>query len=288
VNVSATSTPLYYYTAYPSVGSNATGSLLGLAASLTSGASSTAVILGSVALGIVGIGAIGGAVAYFRKGGSVKGFMAKIEENKGAMAQFANALPISAENKAKLTGAIADPTSLLPPEAKEAAEKARAQVEALQAQAQGVVAQAQAMNQSVLAALPPQLASVIQAKQDQLGAQVTSVIQAKQEELKGQLPSELMTLLQSNPQLASMIQATQELKVSPSNPPVASIIQSTQELVKDAVISFEPTSVAETAVAAVAAAVATHIEIKPEDVEAVKAFLAQKDDNKNVTPQPAP
>jgi len=283
VNVSATSTPLYYYTAYPSVGSNATGSLLDLASSLTSSTSSTAVILGSVALGIVGIGAIGGAIAYFRKGGSVKGLMAKIEENKGAMTQFANALPISAENKAKLTGAIADPTSLLPPEAKEMAEKARAQVEALQAQAQGVVAQAQAMNQSVLAALPPQLASVIQAKQDQLQTQVTSVIQAKQEELKAQLPQELVTLLQSNPQLASIIQANQELKVPlQSSPPLASIIQSTQELVRDAVTSFEPTSVAETIVEAVAETVATHIDIKPEDVEAVKAFLAAK----NVTPQP--
>jgi hypothetical protein len=289
VNVSATSTPLYYYTAYPSVGSNATGGLLDLAASLTSSTSSTAVILGSVALGIVGIGAIGGAIAYFRKGGSVKGLMAKIEENKGAMTQFANALPISAENKAKLTGAIADPTSLLPPEAKEMAEKAKAQVEALQAQAQGVVAQAQAMNQSVLAALPPQLASVIQAKQDQLQTHVTSVIQAKQEELKGQLqgqlPSELVTLLQSNPQLASIIQANQELKVPlQSSLPLASIIQSTQELVRDAVNSFEPTSVAETVVTAVAETVATHIDIKPEDVEAVKAFLTAK----NVTAQPDP
>jgi hypothetical protein len=233
----------------------------------------------------VGIGAIGGAIAYFRKGGSVKGLMAKIEENKGAMTQFANALPISAENKAKLTGAIADPTSLLPPEAKEAAEKARAQVEALQAQAQGVVAQAQAMNQSVLAALPPQLASVIQAKQDQLQTHVTSVIQAKQDELKSQLPSDLVTLLQSNPQLASIIQANQELKVPlQSSPPLASIIQSTQELVRDAVTSFEPTSVAETVVTAVAETVATHIDIKPEDVEAVKAFLAAK----NVTAQPDP
>ena len=272
VNVSATSTPLYYYTAYPSVGSNVTGGgLLGMAASLTSGASTTAVILGSVALGIVGLGAVGGAVAYFRKGGSVAGLMKKVEENKGAMTQFANALPISAENKAKLTGAIADPTSLLPPEvqakaaelqaqAQGAFEKAKGQVEALQAQAQ-------AMNQSVLAVLPPQLSSVIQAKQDELKAQATAAIQAKKEELQSQvqavLPPQIVSLIQSNPQMASML-STQETVVAQP---------------QDAVISFEPTPIVEAVAEAVAEAV-THVAIKSEDLEAVKAFLAAK----NVTP----
>ena len=252
VNVSATSTPLYYYTAYPSVASNETGGgLLGLAASLTSGASSTAVILGSVALGIVGLGAAGGAVAYFRKGGTVAGFMKKIEDNKGAMTQFANALPISAENKAKLTGAIADPTSLLPPEAKEMAEKAKAQAEALQAQAS-------AINQTVLAALPSQLASVIQAKQDELKTQATSFVQAKKEELQSHLP----------PQLVSLIQAKQA--------EVLGQVQPSQ----DSVISFEPTPTP-TPTEAVASipevnAEITHVAIKPEDLEAVKAFLAAK------------
>ena len=282
VNVSATSTPLYYYTAYPSVGSNETGGLLSMAASLTSGASTTAVILGSVALGIVGLGAIGGAVAYFRKGGSVSGLMKKVEENKGAMTQFANALPISAENKAKLTGAIADPTSLLPPEAQAKAaelqaqaqgafEKAKGQVEALQAQAS-------AMNQSVLAVLPPQLSSVIQAKQDELSAQATAVIQAKKEELQSQvqaaldshLPPQVVSLIKSNPQMASML-ATKETVAHPSN---------------DAVISFEPTPIVEAvgeAVAEVVAEAVTHVAIKSEDLEAVKAFLAAK----NVTPQNA-
>lgn len=267
VNVSATSTPLYYYTAYPSVGSNETGGLLSMAASLTSGASTTAVILGSVALGIVGLGAIGGAVAYFRKGGSVSGLIKKVEENKGAMTQFANALPISAENKAKLTGAIADPTSLLPPEAKakaaelqaqaqEAFEKAKGQVEALQAQAS-------AMNQSVLAVLPPQLSSVIQAKQDELSAQATAVIQAKKEELQSHLPPQVVSLIQSNPQMASML-ATKETVAHPSN---------------DAVISFEPTPIVEAVAEAEAVAVTaevTHVAIKSEDLEAVKAFLAAK------------
>jgi hypothetical protein len=168
VNVSATSTPLYYYTAYPSVGSNASG-LLGSLGDLTSSASPTAIILGSVALGIVGLGAVGGLIAYMRKGGTVGGLLAKVEENKGAITQFANALPISAEQKAKLTGAIADPSSLLPPEAK-----------GLLTQAQGLQAQAVSLNQTVLAALPPQISSVIEAKQ----AEVLSAVQAAVEEKK--------------------------------------------------------------------------------------------------------
>ena len=168
VNVSATSTPLYYYTAYPSVGSNVS-SLLGSLGDLTSSTSPTAIILGSVALGIVGLGAVGGLVAYMRKGGTVGGLLAKVEENKGAITQFANALPISAEQKAKLTGAIADPSTLLPPEAK-----------GLLTQAQGLQAQAVSLNQTVLAALPPQLSSVIEAKQ----AEVLSAVQAAVEEKK--------------------------------------------------------------------------------------------------------
>jgi hypothetical protein len=165
VNVSATSTPLYYYTAYPSVGSNASG-LLSSLGDMASSASPTAMILGSVALGIVGLGAVGGLIAYMRKGGTVGGLLAKVEENKGAITQFANALPISAEQKAKLTGAIADPSSLLPPEAKAKAEELKAK--------------AVSLNQTVLAALPPQLSSVIEAKQ----AEVLSAVQVAVEEKK--------------------------------------------------------------------------------------------------------
>ena len=173
VNVSATSTPLYYYTAYPSVGSNSSG-LLGLASSLTASASPTAIILGSVALGIVGLGAIAGGIAYMRKGGTVGGLLAKVEANKGAMASFANALPISAEQKAKLTDAIADPSSLLPPEA-------RAQAEALKAQATALAEKAASVNASVLAALPPQISSVIEAKQAEVVGAVQVAIEQKKE-----------------------------------------------------------------------------------------------------------
>lgn len=173
VNVSVTSTPLYYYTAYPSVGSNSSG-LLGFASSLASSASPVAMILGSVALGIVGLGAIGGGIAYMRKGGTVGGLLAKVEANKGAMASFANALPISEEQKAKLTGAIADPSSLLPPEA-------RAQAEALKAQATALAEKAASVNATVLAALPPQISSVIEAKQASILDSLQVAIEQKKE-----------------------------------------------------------------------------------------------------------
>jgi hypothetical protein len=147
---------LYYYTAYPSVKGNATeeGGLLGLAASLTSSSSSTSIIIGSVALGIVGIGAIGAGIAYMRNGGSVKGLLAKVEANKGAISQFTNALPISAEQKAKLQNAVADPSSLVP-----------SQVNAILEKAEGLKEQALAAQQSVLQVLPPSVAEAVLAKE---------------------------------------------------------------------------------------------------------------------------
>jgi len=178
VNVSATSTPLYYYTAYPSVPSNSTdGGLLGLAASLTSSASPTAIILGSVALGIVALGAIGGGVAYFRGGGTLGGLMGKVKEQKGALTQFANALPISAEQKAKLTGAIEDPSSLVPAQAKEALAHAQAKVEELKGQAE-------AAKQSLVSVLPSQLAEIVTAKEAEVKAHVAALVQAQKETIQ--------------------------------------------------------------------------------------------------------
>ena len=217
VNVSATSTPLYYYTAYPSVSPNTSSSLLNSLGDLTSSASPTAIILGSVALGIVGLGAVGGLVAYMRKGGTVGGLIAKVQENKGAMTQFANALPISAEQKAKLTGAIADPSTLMPSEAK-----------GLLTQAQGLQAQAVSLNQTVLAALPPQISSVIEAKQAEVLSSVQTVVEQKKEELLAFAP----------------------VPSSSVNSSVPSSVNSSEEV--------------------------THIAIKPEHLEAVKALLASK------------
>jgi len=175
VNVSATSTPLYYYTAYPSVQPNGTGGgLLGIATSLIESGSSTSVIIGSVALGIVGLGAIGGAIAYFRGGGTVGGFLKKVEAQKGAITQFANALPISAEQKAKLNKVIDDPTSVLPPQATALLEKA----EGLKEQ----------VNQSIVQMLPASIAEAVLAKETALVHQIQEQVHQKIEAVQSFAP----------------------------------------------------------------------------------------------------
>ena len=214
VNVSATSTPLFYYTAYPSVQPNGTGGLLGMASTLVNSGSSTSIIIGSVALGIVGLGAIGGAIAYFRGGGTMGGFIGKIKEQKGAITQFANALPISAEQKAKLNKVIEDPTSLVPKEVLEKAE--------------GLKEQALQANQSVIQMLPSSVASVVAEKQAALVHQVQETISEKKEELLSFAP---VALEQVAPAAETLTKVSENL---------------------------------------------VQVAINPEDMDAVKAFLAVK------------
>jgi len=119
VNVSATSTPLYYMTPYPSY--DPTNGTAGLLASIISVApSGTATILGSVAVGIVGLGALAFAVNHFRKGGSISGLIGLAKANKGAFDKLVKDLPMDAKMKA----ALQDPKSLLNPEQRAMAEKA--------------------------------------------------------------------------------------------------------------------------------------------------------------------
>jgi hypothetical protein len=241
VNVSATSTPLYYYTAYPSVKSNATeeGGLLGLAASLTGSSSSTSIIIGSVALGIVGIGAIGAGIAYMRNGGSVKGLLAKVEANKGAISQFTNALPISAEQKAKLQGAIADPSSLVP-----------SQVTAILEKAEGFKEQALAAQQSVLQILPPSVAEAVLAKE----AAIHKLVQE-------QVNQKLATVASFVPlPVESITAATVNAATTATTGPVAASVTATLEAVE--AVTSVPDLV--------------QVAISPENIEAVKAFLAEK------------
>ena len=252
VNVSATSTPLYYYTAYPSVGSNATGSgLLGFAASLTGSGSSTSVIIGSVALGVVGLGAVAGAVAYFRNGGTLGGFMNKLKSQKGAMTQFANALPISEAQKAKLTGAIADPSSLIP-------EAQRAQLQQAQAKVEELTAQAQQAKESVLHALPPSIADAVRAKEDALTTQAKAAVQAHilaaQQKVLSFAPVAAGTVAPPAPALVA------PAPVAPA--PVASHVEP----------PTEPLPVEE----APSTSAPVHIAVNAEDVKAIQAFLAEK------------
>jgi len=120
VNVSATSTPLYYMTPYPSYDpTNGTGT--GLLGSILSVApSGTATILGSVAVGIAGLGALAFAANYFRKGGSISGLIGLAKANKGTFDKLVKDLPMDAKMKA----ALQDPKSLLNAEQRAMAEKA--------------------------------------------------------------------------------------------------------------------------------------------------------------------
>ena len=270
VNVSATSTPLYYYTAYPSVGSNSTGAgLLGLAASLTGGSSSTAVILGSVALGIVGLGAAAGAIAYFRKGGSVSGLMDKINSGKGTLTQLANSLPISEAQKAKLTGAIADPSSLLPEKAQAAIHQAQEKAEELKGQAQAVIhqvqekaealkEQAQAVKDQVLQVLPPSIGEAILAKEAALAQHVQGLAQQAKAQVLQALP----------PVIAEQVQA-HVLQVLPQ-------AQAPIEQKVETVLTFAPVPVQSTPAAEIPPPEVAHIAVSADQVEAIKTFLEQK------------
>lgn len=116
-------------------------------------------IIGGVALSVVGVGAIAWVVHYFRNGGTIGGLISKVRSEQGNIAKFAGALPISAEAKARLTGAIADPSSVIPP------------------QAQAALEQMNEKKQALLESLPPQLSAMVEAKEAQVrqkGAEMLS------------------------------------------------------------------------------------------------------------------
>jgi hypothetical protein len=109
------------YTAYPSYVPNA--SIVPVAASEP--LSPTATILGAVAVGLVGLIAVGFVVNHFRKGGTVAGLVKEVQSKKEDLKKVASMLPLSEEQKAQLDKAIADPSSLLPPEAKKMVESVK-------------------------------------------------------------------------------------------------------------------------------------------------------------------
>ena len=174
-------------------------------------------ILGAVAVGIVGIGAIAFTVKYFRSGGTVGGFINKVKEQKGAITQLANALPLSDAQRAQL---------------KSAEEKATSALE-----------KAQATQASVLQTLPPSVSAMVVQKQSQLQNQIMSYA----------------------PEPVASV--TTSVSVPESTPiTVSAPVQN--EL--PAVVQNETPSVTEQT------PTVTHLAIAPEDLEAVRAFLAQK------------
>lgn len=116
VNGTPSSTPQFFMTAYPTPGYG-NGSALGAA---TSSGGSTATILGAVAVGGMGLAAVGAAIMHFKKGGSIKDLFAKLKANKGKLQALTKDMPLPDSVKK----AIANPDGLLPESAKKALAKA--------------------------------------------------------------------------------------------------------------------------------------------------------------------
>ena len=235
VNVTPTSTPLFFYTPYPSVQANGTSDLLAQAQALLNSGNPTSVILGSVALGVVGLGAIAATVAYFRNGGTVGGFLNKVKAQKGAIQQFANALPISADQKAKLGKAIDDPTSLAPQSVREKAEDLKHRAEDLKHQAESA-------NQSIIQMLPPSIAQAVAAKEVELTKQIQDNVNEKVAAVSSFVPVPINTENQTAP--------TTETPIQNENADT-----NTQTQLQNAANSL------------------VHLALKPEEMEAFKAFL---------------
>ena len=127
-SVAATTSPIFMVTAYPTTSPvNASGPSLLDVLGVTPG-SSTATILGAVAVGVLAIALIAGVVYYFRNGGTVKGLAKKFAENKDTIKQVtgsvADLLPLTEEQKKKIDSAIDSPISVLPAEVVQVAKKA--------------------------------------------------------------------------------------------------------------------------------------------------------------------
>jgi hypothetical protein len=205
------------------VQSNASGLLAFGIAQLESG-NPTAMILGAVAVGIVGIGAIAFTVKYFRNGGTVGGFLNKVKEQKGAITQLANALPLS--------------------------EAQRAQLKSAEAKATSAVQSAQATQASVLQALPPSVGAKVLEKEHQIRDQAMTY---------APVPVEQTHVPVSVPEKSGHHEQPSVLQT---------VVQTVTEQVA-------PPSSLQTPAPSQTPNV-THIAIAPEDLEAVRAFLAQK------------
>jgi hypothetical protein len=113
VNVSATSTPLFYWTPYPSYDpNNGTLPFVGL---LSGATGTTATILGGFAVGGIALVGIMFAVKHFRSGGSIKDLFSIFMANRHKLNRVLSQVPGVPDSVKK---AIADPNSMLSPDAK--------------------------------------------------------------------------------------------------------------------------------------------------------------------------
>ena len=103
-NSTATATPLFYLTPYPSYDPT-NGTMIippYITDLLNKTPPNTAMILGGVAVGIVGIVAVAYAVRYMRNGGTLKGLAQTVMANRGKLGQLSKALPLSPEMRRAL------------------------------------------------------------------------------------------------------------------------------------------------------------------------------------------
>jgi len=262
---------------------NVSGSGPSLAESLgIAPGSQTATILSAVALGVLGVAMVVGAVVYFRKGGSIAGLAEKVKANKGLITKAASMLPLTEEQKAKVNAAVNDPTSLLPQEVQQTIEIAKD------------------CDQKMISVLPisdtqkAQLTSAVSSVKERVvkkmeasptGTLLTSVLGTTPKPVAAAKPAEAKPVaakpvaakpVAAKPVAAKPVTLTQEVQQSEESVPVKMIIEETkpeetkpEEMVlEETVPEVEPSLVT--------------VQINPEDIEAVKAFLAAKHANTTV------
>lgn len=160
-------------TAYPTNSSGAGPSLLenlGVAPG-----SSTATILGGVAVGAIALAGLAYAIYYFRNGGTVGGLVNKIKENKDKIAgAIESVVPMTEEQKAKLHAVVNDPTSLMPTSVQRVVEVAK---------------NAEQYKQQVIASLPIS---------DAQKAQLTTAVNSVQEKVVKHVVSSPITVVETS------------------------------------------------------------------------------------------
>ena len=243
-SIPVTTTPLFMITAWPTVSPVNVSAAGGLAEALgiTPG-SQTATILGAVAVGVLGVALVVGAVIYFKKGGSVSGLVQKVKENKGLITKAASMLPLTEEQKAKVEAAVNDPTALLPKEAQQVIE---------------VVQNAKEYEAKAISSLP-----ISEAQKAQLTSVVSSVHDTvvKKTEATEAAPKVTEAVPKKTEAAPTGVQITKILKAA--------------DLTSDSRAAETVTVASPPAPAPAPSLVALHI--NEADIEAVRELLAQKE-----------
>ena len=108
----ASTTSLFFISAYPTTSPVNQSGILGVASGGgTNQESRTATILGGVAVGIAGIGAVVFAIQYLRKGGSISGL---VNAEKDTLTSLSKMIPITDAQRTKITSMVHNTKKLIP------------------------------------------------------------------------------------------------------------------------------------------------------------------------------